>query len=220
MNYVFSPGCALYLYKPQLAHKIWEFLCANVAEMDLFLTCCHYDDHLPQDTRIINVCPGCNRRFKTKREGLSTITLWEIIADSNTFDFPDYAGAQMTILDACPTRGEASVHVSIRKILHRMNITLMEPQHTMSHQKCCGDSFYPALPITEVNEKMKQCATEMTAENVCVYCVSCAKSMHIGGKTPRYLVDLLFGEPTTPGTYKTDLWHTELEAFRKSTLLT
>ena len=40
----------------------------------------------------------------------------------------------------------------------------------------------------------------MPAEDVVVYCVSCAKAMFIGGKRPRYLVDLLFGEATVPGT--------------------
>ena len=37
--------------------------------------------------------------------------------------------------------------------------------------------------------------------------------MHIGGKTPRYLVDLLFGEDTEIGTYDPDAWHEELKAY-------
>jgi len=37
--------------------------------------------------------------------------------------------------------------------------------------------------------------------------------MHIGGVKPRYIVDLLFGEETVPGTYEPDLWHNELNKF-------
>ena len=53
----------------------------------------------------------------------------------------------------------------------------------------------------------------MPEEDVVVYCVSCIQSMHIGGKKPRYLVDLLFGEETLPGFSDPDLWHADLDRF-------
>jgi len=37
--------------------------------------------------------------------------------------------------------------------------------------------------------------------------------MHIGGRRPRYLVDLLFGEDTSPGTFEPTAWHAELQTF-------
>jgi hypothetical protein len=37
--------------------------------------------------------------------------------------------------------------------------------------------------------------------------------MHIGGKQPRYMVDLLFGEDTEARTFEPDEWHAELNAF-------
>ena len=78
---------------------------------------------------------------------------------------------------------------------------------------CCGDSFFGILPTKEVKERMRSRATEMPADEVVVYCVSCVKSMHIGGKRPRYLVDLLFGEETLAGTCEPEAWHAELDAF-------
>ena len=56
-------------------------------------------------------------------------------------------------------------------------------------------------------------AGEMPYADVAVYCVSCSKAMHIGGKRPRYIVDLLFGEPTVIGTFEPDLWHQQVDAF-------
>ena len=52
----------------------------------------------------------------------------------------------------------------------------------------------------------------MPCQEVAVYCVSCIKSMAVGGKTPRYLVDLLLGEATDP--QETDLvkYHDAIEA--------
>jgi hypothetical protein len=46
-----------------------------------------------------------------------------------------------------------------------------------------------------------------------VYCISCTKSVFIGGKTPRYLVDLLFNESTIPKTLEPDEWHKELQEY-------
>jgi len=53
----------------------------------------------------------------------------------------------------------------------------------------------------------------MPREDVVVYCVSCVKAMHIGGKRPRYLVDLLFGEETGPGVFEPVAWHAQLDEF-------
>lgn len=214
MHYVFAPGCALSIYKPQLAEKIHAFLRANVADMPLYAACCHDDVDLPDGACIIDCCPGCHRRFPTKNENVRVVSLWEVLAGSDVFPFPDYGGAEMTIHDACPTRNEPQVHAAIRVLLQRMNVRLTEPEFTRTRQKCCGDSEYPALPLQEVHAKMKERAGEMPLQDVVVYCVSCVKSMHIGGKTPRYLADLLFGERTVPGTCATDEWHKELDVYR------
>jgi hypothetical protein len=53
----------------------------------------------------------------------------------------------------------------------------------------------------------------MPVDDVIVYCVSCANSILVGGKRPRYLVDLLFGEETNPRTAEPDAWHRELDGF-------
>jgi hypothetical protein len=37
--------------------------------------------------------------------------------------------------------------------------------------------------------------------------------MHIGGRRPHYLVDLLFGEETTIGTFEPDEWHRQVDEF-------
>ena len=78
---------------------------------------------------------------------------------------------------------------------------------------CCGDSAWGVLPTDKIIQKMKHRADQMPEKDVVVYCVSCIKSIHNGGKTPRHLVDLLFGHPTTLGTCDPDQWHGELEAY-------
>jgi Fe-S oxidoreductase len=213
MKTVFSPGCALMIYKPELGLKALEFLNDDLGNVDLHLTCCKHNPKLEKDTRIINICAGCDKRYRQLYEGISTISIWEVLAKSSTFQFPDYKGKEMSILDACPTRDQERVHNAIRTLLKRMNIKVVEPEKTRTKGTCCGDSYYGILPVEQVKEKMKKRAAEMPVEDVVVYCVSCCKSMHIGGKKPRYLVDLLFGEATTIGVFEPDEWHKEIDKF-------
>jgi Fe-S oxidoreductase len=217
LNTVFAPGCALSIYKPELAGKMLEFLRSEYGSIEEHLTCCRHEPRRPNPTRVINICPGCDKRYRELYEGISTISLWEILSESNGFPFPDYGGVRMSILDACPTRDQARVHSAIRALLEKMNITLVEPEATRTKSSCCGDSAFGSIPDERVKELMTRRAHQMPAEDVVVYCVSCAKAMYIGGKKPRYLVDLLFGEETIPKTFDPSDWHRELDEYIRNT---
>lgn len=213
MKRVFAPGCALMIYKPEFGKKVLDFLNKEFGHIDEHLTCCRHEPNLEKGTQIINTCAGCDRRYRQLYEGISTISLWELLVESQTFSFPDYNGRKMTVQDACPTRDQKRVHDAVRALLKRMNISLVEPEKTRDKGTCCGDSFYGVLPVEEVKEKMMKRALEMPVDDVVVYCVSCCKSMHIGGKKPRYMIDLLFGEDTVPGIFEPDEWHGELNNY-------
>lgn len=213
MKKVYAPGCAFMIYKPELAKKVLAFLRESLGDIPEHLICCRHEPKLESDTQVINTCAGCDRRFRELYANISTIALWEVLAESKAFPFPDYDGMEMAIHDACPTRTEARVHAAIRKLLERMNIKVIEPANTRSKATCCGDSFYDTLPVELVKKQMKKRADEMPCNHVVVYCVSCIKAMFIGGKQPRYIVDLLFGEETHAGTLDPDAWHDELQRF-------
>jgi Fe-S oxidoreductase len=211
---IFSPGCALMLYKPELAGRIHRLLIENFGKMDMLLTCCQHEPSLPVNSKIINICPGCDKRFRNDFGDASTISLWEILAGSEFFIFPDYKGQRMSIIDACPTRDQSRVQDAIRGILLKMNIELVEPENTRTNSTCCGDGSYGELPTDQVLELMIKRASEMPVDYVVVYCVTCIKSVYNGGKKPRYIVDLLFKEGTDPKTYDPDEWHKELADYK------
>ena len=71
----------------------------------------------------------------------------------------------------------------------------------------------PTRKKTKVHAFMKKRADSMPLENVVVYCTSCTKALANGGKTPRYLVDLLLGEETYPGDTDPDIWHEQLNDY-------
>lgn len=209
----FNPGCALTLYKPHMEDKILRFLNENCGETRMHKICCRHDPRLEAGSVIINVCPGCDRRFRSLYKGITTVSLWEVLDGMGTFPYPDYKGISMSILDACPVREKPQVHKAVRSLLKKMNIDIIEPEFSGTRSVCCGDGLYPDVPIAKVRRHMKKRADSMPCNEVCVYCVSCIKSMYIGGKSPKYLVDLLMGEDTEPQVYDTVQWHKQLDDY-------
>jgi Fe-S oxidoreductase len=213
---VFAPGCALMIYKPQLANKIHRLLNENLGEMDMLMTCCQHEPHLPENSKVINVCPGCDKRFANDYKGVSTVSLWEIINENSFLALPDYKGRKMSIIDACPTREKDRVQDSIRDLLSKMNIGLVEPKNTRRESTCCGDIYYGSMPTEKVIEFMTEKALEMPVNEIVVHCVSCIMAVCNGGKKPQYVADLIFNEKTLPGTTDLDEWHNELSKYIES----
>jgi Fe-S oxidoreductase len=209
----FNPGCALSIYKPEIETTILEFLNRNYGEVTLHKICCRHEPRLGTGSLIINVCAGCDRRFGSLYEGISTISLWEVLDGLDTFQYPDYQGLKMSVHDPCPVREKPQVHQAVRNLLKKLNIDVIETKFWGTRSICCGDDFYTKLPLEKVHQKMKERADAMPCEDVCVYCVSCIKSMVIGGKTPRHLIDLLMGKITEPQIYDTVEWHDQLQNY-------
>jgi hypothetical protein len=55
MKKVFAPGCALMLYKPDLATRLHRMLNENLGKMDLLTTCCKKDPQFETETEVINI---------------------------------------------------------------------------------------------------------------------------------------------------------------------
>ena len=212
-RYYFNPGCALSIYKPYMEGRILRFLNGGFGEVRMHNICCRHEPKVAQGSVIINVCAGCDRRFRSLYEGVSTVSLWELIDGLAGYRFPDYGGIRMSVHDACPVRERSGVHKAVRSLLSKMNIELVETELREGRSVCCGDDLYPALPVEKVEDAMRKRASSMPCEDVCVYCVSCIKAMHIGGKTPRHLADLLMDEKTEPQEVDIARWHERLQEY-------
>ena len=210
----FNPGCAMQLYKPQASQKIFALLKEHFPSISFHEICCHYDPKLPTGSQVITVCAGCDRRFSRLYEGISTLSLWQLLEKVENFPFPNYQGMTLTIHDPCPVRKKPEVHLAVRNLLAKMNIQVIEAKNHSENASCCGDIFYEKLPLSQVYALMEKRAQDMPCENVCVYCVSCIGAMNTGGKTPRHLLDLLLGEDTNPMSYDLETWHKHLSQYR------
>lgn len=204
------------IYKPGLAKKIHRLLIENLGEMDMLMTCCQHKPNLPENSKVINVCPGCDKRYGKEFNGVSTISLWEIMNENSFIKYPDYNEKSMTIIDACPTRDEERVHNAIRDLLIKMNIRLVEPKNTRKESTCCGDLYYGSMPTGKVKELMIEKALEMPVDDIVVHCVSCIVAVSNGYRKPQYLADLLMNEKTVIKSLDLDEWHNELSEFINS----
>ena len=213
---IFAPGCALTLYKSYYTDSIFEILYKNLGVHEMSDKCCRNQPQFEVGMEVINICPGCDKRYRNNYQNITTISLWEVLAETDFLKFPDYNGREMSIMDACPTRDQDRIHNAIRTLISKMNIKLIEPKNTRRHSVCCGDTFYGVLPVEQVKNQMIKRANEMPVDDVIVYCVSCTKSVFIGGKKPHYLIDLLFNEESLPLTLEPDDWHLELENYIKN----
>ena len=209
----FNPGCAMSLYRPEAVEEILHLLNRRFLPTKLHTTCCRHDPQLPSGSTIINNCAGCDRRFRSLYEGISTISIWEVLDGIPALPLPTYDGLQVSVHDSCSYRKKPQVHAAVRSLLDKMHIEVIESEHAGTKSVCCGDNFYPHVSIEEVTAFQKKRAAQMPCQDVAVYCVSCIKSMYIGGKTPHHMMDLVLGMPTEPGETRIDVYHETLDQY-------
>lgn len=209
----FNPGCALSIYKPDSKSKVIKILNDYFGTVKMHNICCQHNPKLPYGSTIINNCAGCDRRFRSLYEGINTISLWEILDSIEDLPLPDYTGLVVSIHDSCSFRPKPQVHVAVRSLLKKMNIEIIESKYSGTSSICCGDNFYPTLSIEKVKEFQRNRAAQMPCQDVIVYCVSCIKSMTIGGKTAHHMVDLLLEEETEPQETRLDVYHNTLQKY-------
>ncbi len=216
MKYLYAPGCALMSYKPHQAEMLKKYVTDKFGPMDTLLSCCFNKPELEPDTCIITPCVTCAEKYTKLYPDCSSILFLTVLAESEDFPFPDYGGISMSIQDTCAAKTNPEALTTVRRLLERMNINLIEPEKTGKKAKCCGQIFYGKLPTEKVEALMKARADEMPCEDVVVYCASCIMSMTVGGKRPRYILDLLFNEPTDMKTLGADDWNGKLRQFRNT----
>lgn len=212
MNNLYVPGCALMSYKSHLADKLMNFLSSQYEDYHTLYNCCFNHPEINSETHILTPCVACMDVYE--KRGYTVSFLLSDIARSKDFPFPDYGGVTMSIQDTCYARKRPDVHETIRILLQRMNIHIIEPQATRARSKCCGQTFYGKVQTSKVEELMRKRADEMPSEDVVVYCSSCILGMSVGGKQPHYILDLLFGETTDMHDLHVDEWNKKLNDFK------
>jgi hypothetical protein len=214
IQYLYAPGCALMCYKPELANRLKDWVERLYGPVILHTACCLNKKECMTESCVLTPCVTCYQQYKKLCPDSEPVFLLEKLLETDCFPFPDYHGMEMSIQDTCSARLDPKILSVVRQLLERMNIRLSEPLRSRNRSKCCGQKFYGKLPVEEVESLMAKRAGEMPCEEVVVYCASCITSMSVGGKRPRYLLDLLFGEKTDIFMLGAETWNSKLASFR------
>lgn len=209
----FNPGCAMSLYKPSVPEKMLKLLQDHFGHVEFHTVCCRNDPGLAPGSTIINNCAGCDRRFRSLYEGVSTISYWEVIDRIPDLPLPDHSGLRVSVHDSCGYRHRPQVHQAVRSLLTKMNIEIEEAQFSGMESVCCGDNFYGAVPNEQVEARIRMRAEQFPCDDVVVYCIGCVRAMTSGGKIPHYLPDLLLGRAGEPMPDTLDEYHTKMAEY-------
>lgn len=207
----FNPSCGLCLYKSKLTERVYEKLHAIDPSLKPHGICCRRNPELPQGAVIINVCPSCDNHWRTRYEGIRTLSLYEYIDRLDAFFLPRYDQLTLTIHDPCLVRGRDSLYDSVRSLLRKMSITVREAPYNRDHAPCCGNSFFKRKDPAGAFCALDRCVLQLPCENVLTYCLTCMKMLSLGGKRPVFLLDLIMGEQTKPGSLDIKAWHRALD---------
>lgn len=153
MKQVFAPGCALLIYKPELAARMGKLLGEQDPGIEEHTICCRHEPGLATGSRVINVCAGCDKRFRELHQATSTISFWEVLVSDEQFPFPDYQGQQMSILDACPTRDQQRVHHAIRTLLKKRILSCSNRSRQAPEVPVAGTAFSDRYRLKRSNSR-------------------------------------------------------------------
>ena len=209
----FNPGCALSLYKPEVPPLMLALLRKHFGNVRLHTTCCRHDPKLEAGSTIINNCAGCDRRFRSLYQGVNTISYWELIDGIDALKLPDHRGLTVCVHDSCGYRHKPQVHRAVRSLLRKMHIEIVESAYSGTESVCCGDNFYGAVPNEQVEQRIQMRAGQFPCDDVVVYCIGCVRAMTAGGKTARYLPELLLDRNAEPMPDTLDEYHTKLSEY-------
>ena len=207
----FNPGCAIYLYRPELPDRMLDLLRRNLdSRIGLHTTCCRHNPQLEEGAILINNCAGCDRRFRSLYRGVRTISYWEVLDSLPRLDLPDRTGLTVSVHDSCGYRHKPQVHRAVRNLLRRMHVELRESPFSGTRSVCCGDNFYGLVPNEEVERRIQMRAGQLPCQDVVVSCIGCARAMTQAGKRAHYLPDLLFSQDAEPILDCLDAYHAKL----------
>ncbi len=193
MRTLFAPGCALKEYKPKLVLRMTEFLVEAGIISGTYDQCCKLRQKIDEKTILIDCCPGCSHMFNSLAQ-VRTISLWNVLLDTD-FPFPSYHGQKMTIHDACHARGRYSseMQASSRALCRKMDIELIELDHSRDGTVCCGGC---AKDHDTRRHMAIRRAEALPIKDVVLYCTGCTRSFSITTACPHHLLDLVFAQPT------------------------
>lgn len=206
----FFPGCKYSRHNPEGSLKLKRY-CENRFGFEI-ADCCSVDYIKPtaQD-RIIFQCPTCGLILAESAQYQSICSIYEFLLPDETFPWPDYKGAAMTIQDCWRTRNNTKFLEAVREVLRKMNMYGKELDHNYGRADFCGATLYRVpsaryetlahqslveqgnfhpCPEEEQKKKMLEYGKQYKTKDVVCVCTGCMEGVEMSGHRAVHLLDL------------------------------
>ncbi len=219
---VLFPGCALSGTRQHRVMQLYEHLAGYFPNLGIVLDCCTKPSHDLGRTdffhamftemlqylaghKIKNVlvaCPSCYAVFKQYGRGITTRTVYDILARENWQPAPLISAASLTVQDSCVARFEKDIQDSVRRLVRTSGMPCEEMKHHGMKTLCCGEGGGAHFVAPELAGSWAETRrAEVKDKRIVTYCAGCANFLRKVSPT-LHLLDLLF-EPAAVLTGKT-----------------
>ena len=214
MRKIFLPSCNTKVKHAHASSQLRKYLEAK--EQVKTVGCCKVfcKEAKKGDTAVV-ICSNCAAILEESSTVENIQFVWEIINKDSEFPFPDYHGEKMTIQDCWRSYEKRNMQDTIRSLMKKMNIEVVELEENYEKTKFCGSdllepctesekkfapqryvvdgaTMYKPLSTLEQQEYLQKHCKAITTEKVVCYCTSCFSGINRGGKQAIHLIDLLF----------------------------
>jgi Fe-S oxidoreductase len=214
---VLFPGCALAGTRQRRVIELFDHLQDFFPNLGIVLDCCTKPSHdLGRSAyfaamftemqqylaghgikNVLVACPSCHAVFKQYGKGLSSRSVYEILAREYWQSESLISAEPVTIQDSCVARFEKDMQDSVRKLMRSRGISFEEMKHRGKKTLCCGEGggahfVAPDLAGNWAVQRKK----EVQNRRIITYCAGCAH--FLGRVAPTaHLLDLVFDPAAT-----------------------
>lgn len=210
MNYYF-PSCNYTADNPKESQKIKKFLASKGFKI---ARCCRIDNKtLNVEDKGYTVCQSCSA-FITESSKGDDESIFIYLDGLDDFKWPDYHGEKMTLQDCWKARNKPEVHNTVRSILKKMNIEVVELEKNREESDYCGlflknpspaigmklapvffgEKEAVATILESAEEKqayLEAHCNQYTTEKIVGYCSSCVRGIKQAGYNGIHLMNLI-----------------------------
>ena len=218
MSYVFFPSCKAKADYPAASALLQEYIAERYGVAPIGCCRVHHKKLTSADTGLV-VCNNCAAILEESSQAGNIEFVWNLIDNDTSFPFPDYHNQAMTVQDCWVAVEKKALQDTIRSLLRKMNIHIVELADNYDRTRFCGVNLLakcnpsnaklaPRRYVIEGSHMFTPCEPEeqrarfqnhckqITTERVACYCKFCTDAINMGGKKGTHILELLF--PPTP----------------------
>lgn len=194
---IFFPSCKAKSAYKESSEKLAKYI-KNKFDVDPIGCCKVNNPKLTSEDTAIILCINCARVIEANADFDHIEFVWEIIDKDENFVFPDYHGIKMTLQDCHIVKGRRNVQDSVRSLMKKMNIEVVELEKNREEAENCASreivGYHRECAMTkeEQIEYFTKRYENVQTNIVVSYCKYCNEGVNISDKKGIHILELLF----------------------------